>query len=113
MVTPANLEALPAVAEQVLDMMENTPSEGAAAALVGRAERPDYVDMLAKIAVPTLIVVGSDDAFTPVAEAELMYERIPGATLAVIDGAGHMPNLERPVEFNVALEAFLRSAAIS
>jgi pimeloyl-ACP methyl ester carboxylesterase len=36
-----------------------------------------------------------------------MAERIPDATLAVIDGAAHMPNLERPVEFNQVLRRFL------
>lgn len=36
-----------------------------------------------------------------------MSDRIPDATLVVIDGAGHMPNLERAKEFNAALESFL------
>jgi pimeloyl-ACP methyl ester carboxylesterase len=52
-------------------------------------------------------VVGSEDSFTPVNEARLMYQRIPDATLAVIQGAGHMPNLERPTEFNGALRDLL------
>ncbi len=115
MMAPANIGALPAVAEQVLGMMKSTSPAGAAAALVGRAERPDYVEMLTKIAVPTLVVVGSEDEFTPVAEAELMAGRIPDATLAVIDGAGHLPNLERPAQFNAALDRFLvkaRSASV-
>ncbi len=99
------------VAEKVTDMMRNAPVDGAAAALRGRAERPDYVDMLVKVEVPTLIVVGTEDAFTPVTEAELMASRIPGATLAVVDGAGHLPNLERPHEFNTALERFLSTSS--
>jgi len=107
MVAPHNIEALPALAGHVLDMMRRTSPEGAAAALRGRAERPDYVAMLASIAVPTLVVVGRDDEFTPVADARAMYELIPQGTLAVIEGAAHMPNLERAQEFDAALRAFL------
>ena len=99
MIAPANITGLPAVAEHVLRMMRRTPPAGAAAALRGRAERPDYVAMLATMEVPTLVVVGRDDVFTPISEAELIAERIPQATLAVIDGAAHMPNLERPDAF--------------
>lgn len=109
MVAPPNIDALPAVAEHVLAMMLATSPEGAAAALRGRAERPDYVEMLEAVAVPVLVVVGADDEFTPVADARLMAERLPQATLAVIDGAAHMPNLERPAEFDAVLETFLVS----
>jgi 3-oxoadipate enol-lactonase len=107
MMAPANVAALPAVAGHVLRMMRGAPAAGAAAALRGRAERPDYVPLLPRIAVPTLVVVGSDDEYTPVADAEVLREGIPDATLAVIEGAGHLPNLERPEEFNEALSRFL------
>ena len=107
MVAPRTIEERPDVARHVLDMMRAAPPEGAAAALRGRAERPDYTAMLGQIAVPTLVVVGSEDDFTPVADAEFMAERVTGATLAVIDGAGHLPNLERPEEFNAVLGDFL------
>ncbi|GAA0599279.1 alpha/beta fold hydrolase [Kutzneria viridogrisea] len=99
-----------AVREHVLHMMRNAPVQGAAAALRGRAERPDYVDMLAEITVPTLVVVGSEDEFTPLADAQLLHERIPGSRLAVIEGAGHLPNLERPAEFDAALAELLLEA---
>ncbi|MEV7971215.1 alpha/beta fold hydrolase [Sphaerisporangium sp. NPDC088356] len=107
MVAPYNIEALPDVAAHVLGMMRSAPPEGAAAALRGRAERPDYGDLLPEIAVPALVVAGRDDEFTPVADAEFMRRRIPGATLAVVDGAAHMPNLERPAEFDSALRGLL------
>ncbi|MGW9593949.1 alpha/beta fold hydrolase [Streptomyces chartreusis] len=107
MMTPQNIQALPRVAEHVLAMMAGASAEGAAAGLRGRAERPDYTGMLQDIAVPTLVVVGSDDEFTPVSDARLIHERVPHSTLAIIDGAGHMPNLERPAEFNAALGLFL------
>jgi pimeloyl-ACP methyl ester carboxylesterase len=109
MVAPRTLETMPDVAAHVRGMMRRTSSVGAAAALRGRAERRDYVDMLAHITVPTLVAVGSADEFTPVSDARLIQERIPDATLEIIDGAGHMPNLERPEEFNAAFEKLLRS----
>ena len=111
MIAPANIEALPQVARYVLAMMHGTSPDGAAAALRGRAERPDYVDMLSRIEVPTLVVVGRDDEFTPIAEAQLLHDRIRGSRLVIVDGAGHMPNLERPDEFNAAVESFLASSA--
>jgi 3-oxoadipate enol-lactonase len=105
MVAPYNEHA----AEHVLSMMRNAPPEGAAAALRGRAERPDYVDMLTKVTVPALVVVGRDDEYTPVSEAERMRDLIPGARLAIIEGAAHMPNLERQTEFDHAFQRFLNT----
>lgn len=107
MVAPYNVATLPTVAAHVLRMMRNTPPEGAAAALRGRAERPDYVELLTTVDVPALVVVGVDDEYTPVRDAELMHRQLPDSTLTVIEGAAHMPNLERPDEFNAALRAFL------
>ncbi|MEH1128410.1 alpha/beta fold hydrolase [Micromonospora sp. CPCC 206061] len=107
MVAPHNVAAQPAVAAQVLRMMRGAPPAGAAAALRGRAERPDYLPLLPTVTVPTLVVVGSDDEYTPVGDAEILHKGIPDATLVVIAGAGHLPNLERPAEFNEAMNHFL------
>lgn len=103
MVAPHNIEAT----EYVSAMMLAAPPEGAAAALRGRAERPDYTPTLSTITVPTLVIVGAEDEFTPVADAEYMHDRIADSTLVVVDGAAHMPNLERPAEFNKAVDAVL------
>lgn len=107
MIAPYSVTALPDVAEHVLGMMRTTAPEGAAAALRGRAERPDYRTMLTRVVVPTLIVVGADDTYTPVSEAEFMHRQIPRSTLVVIDRAAHMPNLEQPTHVNTALLQFL------
>ncbi|MCT2592512.1 alpha/beta hydrolase [Streptomyces sp. N2-109] len=107
MVAPYNVATLPTVAGHVLRMMRGTPPEGAAAALRGRAERPDYRDLLTTVSVPALVVVGADDEYTPVSDAEFMHRQLPDSTLVVIEGAAHMPNLERPDEFNAALRPFL------
>lgn len=107
MIAPYNVTGRPDVAAHVLRMMRGTSPEGAAAALRGRARRPDYGPVLAAVRVPTLIVVGRDDVFTPVAEAEAMHRAVAGSRLAVVEGAGHLPNLERPEVFEGVLREFL------
>ncbi|ROT31283.1 alpha/beta fold hydrolase [Micromonospora sp. HM5-17] len=111
MLAPDNLAAMPEVARRVSVMMHTTSPVGAAAALRGRADRPDYVATLRQVAVPTLVVVGSEDAFTPLPDAELIAECVPGAELVVVDGAGHLPNLEREAAFNDALGRLLQRVA--
>jgi pimeloyl-ACP methyl ester carboxylesterase len=109
MIAQETIVKQPAVAAHVLSMMRGTSPKGAAAALRGRAERPDYTPLLSQISVPTLIIVGSQDEFTPVADADFMREKIPDSKMAVIEGAGHMPNLENPAEFNRVVAEFLKT----
>lgn len=111
MVAPRNISAMPAVAAKVMAMMENAPPEGAAAAMLGRAERPDYRETLAAFDKPALVVVGDEDGFTTRAEAEMMRDLLKGSRLVWLEGVGHMPNLERETEFNAALTEFLAQVA--
>ncbi|MGW5279243.1 alpha/beta fold hydrolase [Streptomyces collinus] len=99
--------AAPEVKSHVHRMMTAAAPQGAAASLRGRAERPDYRDLLTKVTVPALVVVGADDTYTPVADAEAMHAALPDSVLHVVDGAAHLPNLERAPEFNRVLEKFL------
>jgi pimeloyl-ACP methyl ester carboxylesterase len=62
---------------------------------------------LEKIAVPTHIVVGDEDRLTPLEISRQMTARIAGARLTVIEGAGHLSNIEQPERFNRAMLAFL------
>lgn len=81
---------------------------GIAAAQRGMAARPDRTPLLPRIAVPTLVLVGEEDEITPPAESLVLRDRIPGARLVTIAGAGHLSNLEQPEAFNGALREFLR-----
>jgi pimeloyl-ACP methyl ester carboxylesterase len=63
---------------------------------------------LGEIGVPTLVVVGSEDVGDMKAVAERLAAEIPGAQLATIEGAGHLPSLERRDELNRLLLDFLR-----
>jgi pimeloyl-ACP methyl ester carboxylesterase len=107
MLAAYNVTGMPDVAARVLEMMCATDPRGAAAALRGRAERPDYRDVLAAVEAPVLIVVGADDVYTPVAEAESVHRLIPHSTLTVVEKAGHLPGIEQPGRFNAALLGFL------
>ncbi|MEU8520768.1 alpha/beta fold hydrolase [Streptomyces sp. NBC_01216] len=107
MVAPYNTHAAP----HVHRMMCATDPAGAAAALRGRAERPDYRALLTTVSVPALVVVGRDDTYTPVRDAEAMHTALPHSTLVVVERAAHLPNLERPEEFDSALTAFLAALA--
>jgi pimeloyl-ACP methyl ester carboxylesterase len=67
----------------------------------------DAIGTIPAIRIPTLVICGEDDRLTPVKYAQFLQREIPGATLATIPGAGHMVMLEKPVEFNRILSAFL------
>ncbi len=68
---------------------------------------PPAKERLAEVRVPTLVVVGSEDVEDIKVIAESLADEIPGARLETIDGAGHLPSLERPDELNRLLLAFL------
>jgi pimeloyl-ACP methyl ester carboxylesterase len=92
-------------------MMAAAPPAGAAAALRGRAERPDYRPLLAGLDIPALVCAGSADPWSDQAVTAEIIAHLNRPELVVIDGAGHLPNLEAEDEFNDLLRAFLRAHA--
>jgi pimeloyl-ACP methyl ester carboxylesterase len=91
--------------------------------LAGRARSHVWTDALAglmevdlrraveRVGVPALVVVGEHDRVTPPAAAVELVGGLPFGTLAVVEGAGHLPMLERPRELNEQLRAFARTRA--
>ncbi len=71
-------------------------------------DRHDRRETLRKIRVPTLILCGREDRLCPVARHEFMHGLIPGASLEVIEDAGHLPVLEQPQLTNEALSRWIR-----
>ena len=69
----------------------------------------DILDRLSEIQVPALILCGEQDRLTPLKNARHLDEHIPESTLVLIEGAGHMVMLERPLEVVEAVENFLAS----
>jgi pimeloyl-ACP methyl ester carboxylesterase len=88
-------------------MIADQPAEAIAAASLGMAERPDSTPDLAGIDVPTLVITSTGDTLIPRDVSAPMADEIPGALLAVIDGAGHLSNLERSDEFTRLLDDHL------
>jgi pimeloyl-ACP methyl ester carboxylesterase len=102
-------ERQPELVARLRAEMSGASVEGIIGALEAMKARPDSTSLLAGIDVPTLVVVGDEDAITPAKEARQMHERIPGSRLEVIPSAGHLSNLERPAAFNAALSDFVGS----
>jgi 3-oxoadipate enol-lactonase len=102
-------EKQPDLVEGIRSIMARSTVEGIVGALEAMRARSDSTPFLASIDVPTLIIVGEEDAITPVKDARAMHEAIPSSRLEVIPEAGHMSNLERPAAFNTALSDFVGS----
>ena len=103
----------PAIRDRVDAMMAAASPAGAAAALRGRAERPDYRPVLARLDIPALVCAGSADPWSNREVTAEMIACLKRPEVLMIDGTGHLPNLEAEREFNDALRAFLRTHAPS
>jgi 3-oxoadipate enol-lactonase len=80
-----------------------------AAAQHGMAARPDVSAWLPQFRWPALVIVGAEDAISPVDEMRQIAERLPQARLAIIPDAGHMAPLENPAAVNHELDEFFRA----
>jgi 3-oxoadipate enol-lactonase/4-carboxymuconolactone decarboxylase len=87
-------------------MLLRTPAEGYAAAAEAIAAA-DLTAGTSTLALPALIVVGDQDAATPVASAQALHAVIAGAALTIIEGGAHIPTVEKPAEVTAALRDFL------
>ncbi len=100
-------EMRPDLIEGALRMMRKMSPEDVAQVQRGMAARPDSVETLKTINVPTLLVTGDEDAMTGVKEAELMRQHISGSQLRVIPKASHYSPWEQPEAAATLLRQFL------
>jgi pimeloyl-ACP methyl ester carboxylesterase len=100
-------ETRPALVEQVEVMLRRAPAAGVAGAAEALMTRIDSTPTLATITVPTLVIVGDEDAVTPLSDAVAMSAAIPGSRLVTVPGAGHLAPLEQPEVVNAAIAEFL------
>lgn len=70
--------------------------------------RPDAARELPKITCPALVIVGSEDGFSPVSHHQEMVRLIPDAELSIIEGAGHFAQTEMPDAFSRLLSDWLK-----
>jgi pimeloyl-ACP methyl ester carboxylesterase len=103
------LETRPDLVAGALGMMRQMSPEDIAQVQRGMAERPDSIDTLKTINVPTLLVTGDEDILTGINEAELMRRHISGSQLRVIAKAGHYSPWEQPAEASRLIRQFLDS----
>lgn len=96
------------VVKKVQAAMEN-PAAGFIGALEAMKNRIDSTESLARINVPTLVIVGENDGVTPPDAARNLHEHIGGSQLVVIPDAGHISNMEVPEAFNGAVAEFLNN----
>jgi pimeloyl-ACP methyl ester carboxylesterase len=99
----------PDLVQAAKGMMMKMSAEDIAQVQRGMAARPDSVETLKTIAVPTLLLVGSEDLLTPVADAELMRQNIAGSQLRVLGRAGHYAPFEQSDAVRPLLRQFLDS----
>ena len=107
LLSPATIQTRPELVQHVRTMIEGNQVSGIAGDLMAMAERPDSIPLLRRITCPAQIIVGELDLPTPPSDATLMAHRIPNAHLAIIPGAAHLSNLERPDLFNETVRSFV------
>ena len=100
------------VAPEVLHLVRSTMLEvrpaGTLPMLTAFAEA-DLREVLPTIAVPTLLLYGTEDVRSPRAVADALHAAIPHSELVLLPGVGHVSNLEAPEAFNAEVRRFLRS----
>ncbi len=104
--SPAFRAAHPDAVERVMERFLETPVQGYLGCCEAIREL-DYVDALARVRAPTLVIAGDLDPGTPPAMSRAIADRVPGARLAVIPGASHLSVLEKPAEFCALVSGFL------
>lgn len=89
------------------EVISSSQPAAIAAAQRGMAARPDVRDELPNIKIPTLAIVGEEDALSTPEIVRAMAAAIPGAQLEVIPAAGHMAPVEQPDAVSAALLRFV------
>lgn len=96
--------------ELIKDMAKNVGKDAFLRQQKAIMQRPDSRDTLWKIRCPTLVLCGEHDLLTPRDRHEEIAAAIRGSTLVVLPGCGHLSTLEKPLEVNRALSAWLSVA---
>lgn len=96
----------PAVEEEFVASLLATHPAGFRA--MARASAEDLRAALPAVDVPTLLVYGDKDVRAPLSVAQDLHASIAGSELVILEGAGHVCNLEAPEAFNEVLRSFLQ-----
>jgi 3-oxoadipate enol-lactonase len=91
------------------DMIRSTSLEGYIGC-VRALQKLDLLPRIGGVGVPTLFVSGADDIATPPEAMRAMHDAVPGSQFTLIEPAGHLSNVENPVDFMAAIGPFLNAA---
>ena len=97
--------------ERILVMFERKSADIFAKQIHALIHRLDATEVLASIHVPTLILCGQQDTWSPPAQHEAMHQLVPHGALEVIADAGHMAPMEKPHEVAAAMTRWLAPCA--
>lgn len=95
------------VFQEILDMIERGTPDIFEAQIHALLNRPDASALLPRIACPTLLVCGRQDAWSPLTRHEQMLAMLPDAGLVVVEDSGHMSTMERPDAVTDALAGWM------
>ena len=101
---PETVAKNPPHLDKVRAMIRATPVNGFIGCAGALADH-DYASAVAGVKCPVLFLVGEKDA--PVAAMRKLNEKLPGSRYVELPGAGHISNMDRPAEFNRAIQQFL------
>jgi pimeloyl-ACP methyl ester carboxylesterase len=96
-----------ALKRAVFKMMDGTGPETFIRQQKAIMSRPDSRPSLGAIHCPTLVLVGNEDALTPVSVARTIADGIAGSKLEIVQECGHLSPMERPEAVTVALRAWI------
>ena len=102
-------ERNPELVAEVYRWLAATDPAGLLLGLRSIRDRVDSTSLLSELILPALVIGAMQDRTLPMENSRELAAAIPGASLDLIDQAGHMANLERPDEFNQSLLNFLGS----
>jgi len=110
---PPMMAATPATAgersimQRLTSMVEGQTAASFAAQIQALLNRPDAEPLLPTIGVPTLLLSGREDTWSPVSQHLAMQKMIPGSILVEVANAGHMAPIEQPEAVANALREHL------
>ena len=96
--------------DDLTECVHITEDDGIVALLGGMMERADQNEMMRKLAVPQLFIMGKKDPYIPLEAAEAIVASHPQAKVNWLDESGHMGFIEQPAECAAALLEFVQQA---
>jgi 3-oxoadipate enol-lactonase len=109
LLAPTSLKTQPDVVRRARGMVAGQQADGLVGALTAMRDRADATALLSTIAIPTLVIAGSDVQLIPSAASRAMAEAVPNAHFAMIPGAGHLAPMEQAVNTARVIREFLEA----